>query len=172
MGLYRSNVIVLRTRNFGEADRILVLLSEDRGKFEAVVKGARRGRSRFVGNTLAFNCFKGMFFTGKNIDSLSQAELVHPFSILQEDLTKLAYASFWVELVEGFTPERVESKEVFQFLLAAFLTLEQTEDPILLNLAFEIRLLHYLGYQPQLDRCVSCGESSLDQSYFSVQAGG
>jgi DNA repair protein RecO (recombination protein O) len=172
MSIYRANVIVLRTRNLGEADRILVLLSEERGKFEAIVKGARRGRSRFVGNTLPFNFLKAMFFTGKSMDTLSQAELGYSFTGIREDLLKLAYASFWVELVDGFIPERVEAKEIFQFLLAAFLTLEQTPEPMLLNLAFEIRLLNYLGYQPELSLCVGCGKLITGEPCFSSQAGG
>lgn len=177
MSLYHTNVIVLKSRNFGEADRVLMLLSEDLGKFQAVVKGARRGRSRFVGSTLSFNYLKAMFFTGKNLDTLSQAELIHPFSKLREELTTLAYASFWVELIDGFVPERAEVKEVFHFLLAAFLTLEQTADPALLNLAFEIRLLNYLGYQPELDVCTACHQplatgAPVGELYFSANMGG
>lgn len=177
MSLYRTNVIVLKSRNLGEADRVLVLLSEDLGKFQAVVKGARRERSRFVGSTLPFNYLKTMFFTGKTLDTLSQAELIHSFSKLREDLTTLAYASFWIELIDGFVPERVEVKEVFNFLLAAFLTLEQTTDPALLNLAFQIRLLNYLGYQPELEVCTACHQplatvAQRDEFHFSATAGG
>jgi DNA repair protein RecO (recombination protein O) len=157
MALYRTNAVVLRTRNFGEADRVLVLFSEELGKFEAVVKGARRQRSRFIGSTLAFNYIKAMLLTGKNLDTLSQAELIHSFTKLHEDLTKLAYASYWVELVDAFIPERQEAKEIFRFLLAAFIVLEKTVDPAILNLAFETRLLNYLGYQPQIDNCTCCG---------------
>lgn len=176
MGVYRSNVLILKSRNLGEADRVLMVLSEDLGKFQAVVKGARRERSRFVGNTLSFNYLKAMFFTGKNLDTLSQAELIHSFGKLREDLTALAYASLWVELVDGFVPERVEVREVFQFLLAAFITLEQTSDPALLNLAFQIRLLKLLGYQPELELCTGCqhphhGEPGTE-IYFSATCGG
>jgi DNA repair protein RecO (recombination protein O) len=172
MALYRTNAIVLRTRNFGEADRVLVLFSEEMGKFEAVVKGARRQRSRFIGNTLAFNYIKAMLLSGKSMDMLSQAELVRSFGKLREDLTKFAYASYWVELVDGFIPERQEAKEIFRFLLAAFIVLENTANPLVLNLAFEIRLLNYLGYQPQLDHCTGCGEDFQGEISFSASAGG
>lgn len=172
MSLYRTNAIVLRTRNLGEADRVLILLSEDFGKFEAVTKGARRGRSRFVGNTLPFNYLKALFFTGKSMDTLSQAELIHPFSQLREDLYKLAYATYWVELIDGFVPEREEVRELFRFLLAAFVVLERTVEPQLLNLAFEIRILNYLGYRPELDHCAGCGEQLAVVRYFSATAGG
>ncbi|HBF39990.1 MAG TPA: DNA repair protein RecO [Firmicutes bacterium] len=172
MALYRTRAIVLRTRNFGEADRIAVLFSEELGKFEAVVKGARRQRSRFVGNTLAFNYIQAMLLTGKSLDTLSQAELVHSFAKLHEDLTKFAYASFWVELVDGFVPERQAAKDIFRFLLAAFIILEKTSDPVVLNMAFQIRLLSYLGYQPQIDQCISCHQVLTEPCFFSAQAGG
>lgn len=172
MSLYRSRVIVLRSRNLGEADRVLVLFSEELGKFEAVVKGARRQRSRFVGNTLPFNYLEGLFFTGKSLDSLSQVELVHSFSALREDLTKFAYASFWVELVDGFLPERQEAGELFRFLLAAFIVLEKSDDPEVLNLAFQVRLLKYLGYQPELKYCTCCGGIPESKLSFSAEAGG
>ncbi|MCL6588863.1 MAG: DNA repair protein RecO [Firmicutes bacterium] len=176
MALYRSNAVVLRNRNIGEADRILLLLSEDHGKFEAVVKGARRGRSRFVGNTLPFNYLKAMFCTGKSLDILSQAELLHSFASLREDLDKMAYASFWAELIDGFVPERQESREIFRFVLAAFLVLEQSESPELLNLAFQARLLNYLGYCPVAATCAGCGQAIPaeieGECYFSAAAGG
>lgn len=172
MAIYRTRALVLRTRNFGEADRVLVLFSEDYGKFEAVVKGARRQRSRFIGNTLAFNFIKAMLLTGKSLDTLSQAELVHSFSQFREDLTKLAYASYWVELIDGFIPERQEANEIFRFLLASFIVLEKTPDPAVLNMAFELRLLDYLGYQPQIANCVGCGKPFQHDMAFSAQAGG
>ncbi|TCL62186.1 DNA replication and repair protein RecO [Hydrogenispora ethanolica] len=171
MSLYRTKALVLKCRNFGEADRVLVLLSEDHGKLEAVVKGARRPRSRFVGNTLPFNLLQTLLLTGKSLETLSQAELLHSFSSLREDLIRMAYASFWAELVDRFVPEREEAREIFRFLLAAFVTLEGDHDPGLLNLAFQARLLNYLGYQPELDGCVGCGTAEADFR-FSAQAGG
>ncbi|HOJ78822.1 MAG TPA: DNA repair protein RecO [Bacillota bacterium] len=172
MAYYRTRSIVLKSRNLGEADRVLVIFSEDYGKFEAVVKGARRPRSRFIGNTLPFNLINGLFFPGKNMYQLSQAELIHSFSVLREDLTKLAYASNWAELVNELVPEREEVSELFRFLLAAFITLEQTQQPLIVHLAFLIRLLNYLGYNPELDCCLGCNATSSDHWYFSVAAGG
>jgi DNA repair protein RecO (recombination protein O) len=173
MGTYQTKAIVLRSRNLGEADRVLVLLSEDYGKIEAVVKGARRQHNRFIGNTLSFNYLNVMLFTGRSLDQLSQAELLRSFAVLREDLVKLAYASYWVELLDSFIPEKEGSGEVFRFLLAAFLTLEQAGQPDLLNLAFQARLLNYLGYQPQLGQCLNCGDASLaEHRFFAPESGG
>jgi len=170
--MYRTRALVLKSRNLGEADRVLLLLTEDYGKLEAAVKGARRQRSRFVGNTLPFNLINAMFFTGKNLDQLSQAELIHSFAVLREDLVKMAYASYWAELIGEFVPERENVQEIFKFLLAALITLEKCDAPDLLNLAFQIRILNYLGYQPELETCVSCGDGSASLVHFSAEEGG
>ncbi|HCH37140.1 MAG TPA: DNA repair protein RecO, partial [Acidobacteria bacterium] len=47
MPLFSSEALVLRTYRLGEADRIVVFLTSDRGKKRGVAKGARRTRSRF-----------------------------------------------------------------------------------------------------------------------------
>lgn len=172
MGSYRTRAVVLRSRNLGEADRVLLLLTEDYGKLEAVAKGARRQRSRFIGNTLPFNLINGLFFTGKNLDQLSQVDMIHSFAILREDLIKMAFASYWVELLNEFIPERENASEIFRFLLAALITLEKSAAPDLLSLAFQMRLLNYLGYQPQLDECTECGNAVNDAMLFSARIGG
>jgi len=77
-----------------------------------------------------------------------------------------------VELADAFLPEREAVPEIFRFLLAALLTLEKTEVSALLNLAFQIRLLNYLGYQPHLGTCVNCGSQAKTDRFFSAAAGG
>ncbi len=49
MPLYTADALVLRTYKLGESDRIVVFLTEDRGKKRGVAKGARRPKSKFVG---------------------------------------------------------------------------------------------------------------------------
>src|SRR5206468_10613843 len=49
MPLYTADALVLRTYKLGEADRIVVFLTSDRGKKRGVAKSARRPRSRFTG---------------------------------------------------------------------------------------------------------------------------
>jgi DNA repair protein RecO (recombination protein O) len=172
MSLFRAKAVVLKSRNLGEADRILTLLAEGRGKFEASVKGARRQRSRFVGNTLPFSYIEALFLSGRGMDSLSQAEILHSFTKLREELEKLACASLWMELVDGFLPEKQEADEVFRFLLAALIALETSGDPEALHYAFEMRLLNYLGYQPELNQCVNCGALPEEKYGFSIAVGG
>jgi DNA repair protein RecO (recombination protein O) len=160
VGLYHCEGIILRTRVFGEADRIVTLLTKEKGKIEAVARGARRPRNRLVGVTQQFSYLRGLIFTGKNLDQLSQAELIKSFAPLRDDLLKMAYATWWAELLDVFLPLAEVNTEIFLFTLAGLVVLEQTPDPMLVSRAFELRLLRYLGYDPVLDHCVRCQEGA------------
>lgn len=160
MGLYHCEGIVLRTRNIGEADRIVTLLTKEKGKIEAVARGARRPRNRLVGATQHFSYLRALIFTGKSLDQLSQGEIIKSFAPLRADLMKMAYATWWSELLDVFLPLAEVNTEVFLFALAGLVVLEKTVDPMLVSRAFELRLLRYLGYEPVLDRCLCCQEST------------
>jgi len=173
VGLYHCEGIILRTRIFGEADRIVTLLTKEKGKIEAVARGARRPRNRLVGVTQQFSYLRGLIFTGKNLDQLSQAELIKSFAPLRDDLLKMAYATWWSELLDTFLPFAEVNTDIFLFTLAGLVVLEQAADPMLVSRAFELRLLKYLGYEPVLDRCVKCqGRDPLSLAGFAPAEGG
>src|SRR5690554_1929461 len=115
MNLYRTDGIVLRTRPLGEADKILTLLTRDRGKIEVVARGARRPRNRLAAAAQPFSYLKVLIFAGKGLDQLSQAEIIKSFGPIRENLVKMAYASFWSEFLDLLLPLEEENSELFLF---------------------------------------------------------
>jgi DNA repair protein RecO (recombination protein O) len=110
---------------------------------------------------------------GKNIDIITQAELVEPYKLLREDLVRTTYASYIVELLDRFTAEEDHDLRKYN-LLADGLDWFASSDNILLAARFyELRLLSLAGFQPQLFNCVSCAESITEQDqFFSAELGG
>lgn len=173
MGLYHCEGIILRTRILGEADRIVTLFTKEKGKIEAVARGARRPRNRLVGTTQQFSYLRALIFTGKSLDQLSQAEMIKSFAPLRDDLLKMAYATWWSEMLDVFLPLNEVNTDVFLFMLAGLVVLEKVPDPMFVSRAFELRLLRYLGYEPVLDRCVRCqNPSSRTWAGFAPAEGG
>lgn len=170
MALYKAQGIVLRTRNLGEADKIVTLFTYERGKTEAVARGVRRPRSQFVGVTQAFTHGQYLIYEGKSLDTLRQGDIVRSFRSLREDLHKMAYASYVAELVHRTTELNDPHRDVFALLLSALQLLAQGEQPELNTRYFELQLLIRLGFQPHLDGCVQCGAASA--SAFSAEMGG
>jgi len=190
--LYRTDAIVLRRHDFGEADRLLTLYSPAHGKVRAIAKGVRRPKSRLGGTVELFTHVNVLVAHGRNLDIVTQAEAVRPFHGIRDDLWKAAYASYAAELVDRFTEERMEHRAVFDLLLETLTHLDAV--PVMaqpgeireapgdaatsasVELAmrnFEARLLGLLGYAPQLNTCTECeAKLSLGDNRYSAAAGG
>jgi DNA repair protein RecO (recombination protein O) len=160
---------------YGESDQIVTLYTLDFGKIKGIAKGAKRSRKRF-GNTLEIGSYvSATFFEKETLDlvRLSHCELVRSFEGLREDITKLAWASYLIELVNEMTAERIKNKALFR-LLSVFLNL--INRGILreeIQQVFEVRLLSLLGYQPQLNHCIRCQKGLLGEKFFfSAREGG
>jgi DNA repair protein RecO (recombination protein O) len=172
LSLFRCEGIILRVRDFGEADRILTILSPDEGKFEAVARGARRTRSRHSGSTQQFSRGQFLVFRGRNIDTLSQVEMLPGFPSLTTVLEKMAYASYVAELIDRMTGERERSESLFSLALATFRALDEGSDPAMVTRAFEIKFMSEMGFQPELERCVGCGAPEAAAPWLGPGAGG
>lgn len=161
--LYNAEAIIIRVRDFDEADKIITLLTREEGKVSAVAKGARRPRSRFAAATQLFTHCDVALFSGKRMDTLSQIEIRAAYRPLREDLVRMAYATYLCELVDETVQEKQRMESVFLLLLATLHLISAAEiDPEPVSRAFELKLMSLLGFRPVLAECVSCGRS-LDQ---------
>lgn len=158
MAVYNADAIVIRVRDFDEADKIVTLFTREEGKVQAVAKGARRPRSRFAAATQLFTHCRVQCYSGRSLDTLSQVEITGSFRLLREELVRMAYGTYICELVDDMAPER-QKLEAPYLLLLATLHLLATDgvDPEPVTRAFELKLLSLLGFRPVLGECVSCG---------------
>lgn len=170
MALYKAQGVVLRTRNLGEADKIVTLFTYERGKADAVARGVRRPRSQFVGVTQAFTHGHYLLYRGKSLDTIRQGEIVTSFGALREDLHKMAYASYIAELVDRTTELNDAHPDLFVLLLTVLQLLVADEEAEMTTRYFELQLLTQLGFRPHLDGCVRCGEAEVVA--FSTEMGG
>ena len=171
--LYRTEVIVLRRIDFGEADKLLTLYTPGLGKIRAIAKGVRKPTSRKSGHVELFTHSQLLIAKGRNLDIVTQAETLHAFRPLRGDLRRITYAYYAVELVDKFTKEGVENRPLFDLLLAMLTWLGETADLDLTTRFFELRVLNYVGYRPQLFYCVGCNvKIEPTANFFSLSGGG
>ncbi len=170
---YRTEAIVLRRSDFGEADRLLTLFSADRGKTRAIAKGARKPQSRKTGHVELYMRSKFLVAEGRDLDIVTQAELIEAYPRLREDLVRATYAGYAVELLDRFTVDDDPHRDIYDLLALALATLDETEELLLFARFYELRLLSLTGFQPRLFNCVSCGEAISEQDqFFSPDLGG
>lgn len=170
---YRTEAIVLRRHDLGEADRILTLYARGYGKVRAVAKGVRKPASRKAGHLELFMQVDVLLVQGRSLDVVSQAETLEPFLPLRDDLEHTIYAAHFVELLDAFTEESDENDALYRLLVSGLAWLCQTTDLQRAARYYELRLLDAVGYRPQLFDCVICGEKITAQDqFYSPHAGG
>jgi DNA repair protein RecO (recombination protein O) len=172
LSLYNIEAVIIRSRNLGEADRLVTLYSYQQGKVRAVARGARRPRNRLRAGVELFTHGDYLLFANKGLDNISQCEIIGSFRELREDLLKAAAGAYVLELLDVFTEEGEPKGDLFPFLLAVLENLAQGEDLELTLRAAEVGFLARLGYRPELEKCVNCGAPLGEGVCFSVHQGG
>jgi DNA repair protein RecO (recombination protein O) len=175
MALLKTPAITLKSRRWGEADRIVTFYTLRFGKLRGVARGARRLKSRFGSALEPFvYCDLNVFERGNDsLYRVTQADILENHAALREDLTLMAVSARLVNLVDAVTAEGDPGPKIFTMLLAGLRTLPASSDPYLTVLLFQIRLLGYTGFRPQTDHCAACGQSGkLDGLQFSAVSGG
>jgi DNA repair protein RecO (recombination protein O) len=171
--LYRTQAVVLKRMDLGEADRIVTLFSRDEGKIRAVAKGVRRSTSRSAGHLEPFTLSDVLFAAGRELDVISQADTLESFRVLRENLDLTTHAYYLAELVDLLTEDRFENRGVFDALVQGLHELTHWRDGRVVLVAFHLRLLEALGYRPELRECVGCrAQIAPDRNHFSAVLGG
>jgi len=156
--LYRDTAVVLRTYRLGEADRIVVLLTEHHGKVRAVAKGVRKTMSRFGARLEPMSHVRLLLAKGRELDIVSQAEAVESLAPMVVDLDHMTNGMAVLEAVDQMTLDREPAPHLYKMLVGVLRTIGERSGPLVVP-AFYWKLLAVEGVSPQLDACVRCGET-------------
>jgi len=172
VAVYHADALVIRSKQFGESDRVLTLFSRELGKLQAVAKGVRKPKSRQRAGAQLFTYGDFLIHRGKTLDTVSQCSPKESFPHLWNDLDRSFAATGIAELLDISTIVSQPNSELFTLTLTCFFLLEQF-DPSLVLSAHALRLMEILGYCPRLGECSECGVSVKgDRLFFSSEAGG
>jgi DNA repair protein RecO (recombination protein O) len=171
--VYKTEAIVLKRTNLGEADSVVTLYTPNHGKIRAVAKGVRRPLSKLGGHLDLLTRSALLLAQGQNLDIVTQGQILDSYLPLRDNLTRIGCAMYLAELVDQFTAEHLENYPVYRLLHASLSELCDARSPEILLRQFELELLSHLGYQPELYRCVDC-KSPLTpaRNAFSPASGG
>ena len=154
---YTTDAIVLSRFDYGEADRIVTLITPAGGKIKAIAKGVRRQKSRIGGSLEPFGELRLALAHGRTFDVVTQAAVVHAWLRLRDDLVSFGTASYLAELANGALEERHAAEGVYLLLKRAYEILDAGMAPTRVARWFEMRFAEELGVRPEVDRCVECG---------------
>jgi len=176
MANYKTEGIVLKSIKLGEADKIITIFSSERGKISAVAKGVRKTKSKFGARLEPFSHVDLLLYDGRNLDIVTQVELISSFREIREDFDKVVYGSAMLDLLEKISPQEEKDDKVFELVISSLKALTSAEKNVpLLLAAFDLKLMSIAGFRPNLSHCVICSEpktSFKKQIIFSCEWGG
>lgn len=152
-----SEAIILRSRSYGESDKIVSFLTADAGKLTGIAKGAKNSRRRFANCLDALTRVRVHFRVrvGASLVFMDSCDLLQPPGELA-DPAKFAYGSYLTELVDQLTAEAHPVSELYALLAEGLEELRNGAATAAFLRGFELRLLQCSGYAPEFQHCVRC----------------
>lgn len=168
----KTRGLILKEQNIGERDKLVTVLTEERGVLRAFVRGAKAVKSKKAAATGKF-CYSELSLV-ETRDSyiIDEAQSIEMFFKLRDSIDKLALAEYFLELGYTFAPEEENAKEVLRVLLnSLYMLANNKRPPQMLKAITELRLLLLSGYAPNLVACERCGCFETDTMYFDMEQG-
>jgi len=153
----KSKGIVIKEVFYNDTDKIITLLLKDYGKISVSAKNARNIKNKFFSGTSLFSYSEFVLYKGRKYYYINELQLIKSFYDLREDLNKIAYASYFVEMVEKYTMENVICNDVMILLLKSLNSLLKNIISVKLTARiFEIKFLQLNGFMLEINNCHKC----------------
>lgn len=160
--------MVLSAIPIGEYDKRITILTKERGKITAFVKGARRSNNQMLAaaNPFAFGQFE--VYQGKSTYTVVRAEISNYFRELAEDFDMVCYGYYFLEMAEYYAQENLDEKERLKLLYQTMRALESRKFafPFVRGI-YELRTMAINGEYPNVYSCVKCGKEE-NLEFFSM----
>lgn len=155
---FTTDGLIIRENNVGESDRVVTVLTRDRGLVNAFVTGARKPKSKNAAAT-ALLCYSHLTFNQtKDTYRITESESVDVFFELRTDIERLGLAQYICELCGVLVPYDVEGEEFLRLALnSLFFTARRDVDLNIIKAVTELRLMVISGFMPDLVGCRECG---------------
>ncbi|MBU0475853.1 MAG: DNA repair protein RecO [Bacteroidetes bacterium] len=157
--IIKSKAFVLNKLDFGDSSKIVNFYSEEFGRVAGIIKGARSSKSKIGKVVDVLNLVEIIFYKkdSRDLQIVSQADLISHYPNIKSDLEKVKYASAIIELVLKLTRENDAHKRLFNGIVKILnrLDIEETE-PILLFAMFYKFFIEEIGYGIESEHCSHC----------------
>lgn len=174
---YRTQGIIFKKEDRGEADQLFTIYTKDFGKLEILGKGIRKISSKLRSGAEIFYLSEIEFIQGKTYKTLTDAILIEKFPNLRKDLRRLNIAYKISEILDNLIKGEEKDEKIWNLLNEVFQKLNSlkliSHILPLIYYYFLWNLLSILGYRPELYQCLICQKRLRPEKlYFSPKEGG
>lgn len=164
--------VVLRETETKEADKILTLLTAERGKLSVIARGARRKNCKYAACAQSLAYSEWTLYQKGDWYYANEGSTLELFNGLRSDLDAMSLGFYFAELTEAVISEETPAPELLRHLLNGLYALSALhKPPTLVKAAFEVKLLCLAGYEPLADSCAYCGSPDPEQPLLDVVQG-
>jgi DNA repair protein RecO (recombination protein O) len=157
---FRTESIVIKKEPWREFDRLYTLYTRRAGKLKVMAKGSRRFQSKLAAHLEPFLLTDVMIARGRQFDKLAGSDGLTIFSRLGRDLNKIALLNYCFEILDELTGFGQADERIFHLAREMLALADENhlspEKSVLAAKIFILKLLGYLGYEPELSRCLEC----------------
>lgn len=170
MEITRVNGIIISEKPYKESSKLLNIITKEYGIIGVIAKGSKRLKSnlRSISTKLTYAEFQINYKEGK-LSTLICADVINPLFNIKNDLLKVSFASYMIDLASQVIKENNNSV-IYDLLVSSILKIEEGFDPELICNILELKYLSYLGISPNFDSCSVCASSKV--LTLSVEKGG
>jgi DNA repair protein RecO (recombination protein O) len=171
----KTLAFVLKTQDYRDTSLLAYFYTRDFGKIHGIVKGIRDTRARFGSTLEPFSLNEILFYKrrrGGDLHQVTQIDLVDSFVPVREDLERLAYASYFADLLNEWLEIEEPNPAIFDLMRESLSFLASGASPKRAARIFEIKLCEQLGLMPQIGECAVCGVKTPEPAYFNTALGG
>ncbi len=176
MSATKTEAFVLKTQDYRDTSLLAEFYTRDHGKIRGIIKGVRDARGSYGSTLEPFSLNEILFYRrrrGGDLHQVTQVDLLDPFQAVREDLDRLGYASYVIELLNRFVEVEDPTPELFHLLRDTLEFMAAGSSPRRAARIFEIKFFGLLGLMPEMTECVVCRTRAFEGGvYFSVALGG
>lgn len=161
MEITKVRGIIVNESNYSETSKLLKIVTKEYGLISVMAKGAKtlKSKLRSVTAKLTYAEFQ-IYYKENKISTLICADEINSLINIKNDLLKISYASFLLELTEQVMKQSNE-RSIFNILIDAILKIEDGYDPMVITNILELKYLSYLGIKPEFNSCAVCGSTNI-----------
>ena len=169
---YKSRSIVIKNKDYQESDKLVTVFSEKQGKIQAIAKGIKKPGSSLRASIQPF-CHSLLFFhSGRGLALITQGQLIDFFGNSREDISRTLHCIYIMELLDKALMEQVAMPRLFKLVLDVLSFINnQGLNPLVLRF-LEMQIMVELGYKPEFNHCMNCGQQGNILKSFSPEMGG
>lgn len=163
--------IVLKSRDYGETNKIITIFTKQLGIITALSRGANKPKSRLSAASQVFIQAEFLIYVTKGLSTIQQAQIVQSYRHIREDIVKTAYAAYIIELTEKILEQREPDPLIYDQLMKTLSWINEQEEFLIPIIMYELKIYIKGGFAPVVNHCVNCQKYEFPFS-FSIQEGG